>query len=96
VRQILTDIINVQNFDDVLPTTLGLAKWGRTEAVFQLLFFNCAFVPAGRFSIKLLLLTSTSVFQLGFGLPGRTEQYFPHFAKPCPLVAIFKQHLHHK
>jgi len=24
-----------------------LPKWGRTEAVFQLLFFNFAFVPAG-------------------------------------------------
>jgi hypothetical protein len=40
-----------------------------------------------------LLLSSSSVFQLGFG-SGRTEFYFPTFAKPCPLVAIC-EHLKH-
>ena len=33
-----------------------------------------------------LLLSSSSVFQLGFG-SGRKEFYFPTFAKPCPLCA---------
>jgi hypothetical protein len=28
------------------PITWGLPKWGRTEAVFQLLFFNFALYPA--------------------------------------------------
>ena len=30
-------------------TTWGLPKWGRTEAVFQLLFFNLASYRAGRY-----------------------------------------------
>jgi hypothetical protein len=34
---------------DKLHTTRGLPKWGRTEAVFQLLFFNLASYPAGRY-----------------------------------------------
>jgi hypothetical protein len=31
-----------------LQLTWGLAQYGRTEAVFQLLFFNVAFVQAGQ------------------------------------------------
>jgi hypothetical protein len=34
------------------PTTWGLAQYGRTEAVFQLLFFNVAFVRAGQTSLN--------------------------------------------
>ena len=35
-----------------LQLTLGFAQYGRTEAVFQLLFFNLAFVPAGQTSLN--------------------------------------------
>jgi hypothetical protein len=34
------------------PVTWGLAQYGRTEAVFQLLFFNVAFVRAGQTSLN--------------------------------------------
>ncbi len=35
-----------------MQLTWGLPKWGRTEAVFQLLFFNLASYPAGRYKFS--------------------------------------------
>jgi hypothetical protein len=40
-----------------------------------------------------LLLSSSSSFSISSG-SGRTEFYFPTFAKPCPLVASVGQTLH--
>ena len=38
--------IDTASQDEGQQVTLGLPKWGRTEAVFQLLFFNLASYPA--------------------------------------------------
>ena len=39
----------IRQVPKALRTTGGLPKWGRTENVFQLLFFNLASYPAGRY-----------------------------------------------
>ena len=46
-----------------------------------------AFVRADEFQFSFLLLSSSSVFQLGFG-SGRTFFKFPNIAKPCSLAVI--------
>jgi hypothetical protein len=46
-----------------------------------------AFVRADEFQFGFLLLSSSSVFQLGFG-SGRTFFKFPNIAKPCSLAVI--------
>ena len=38
--------------DKATRTTRGLAKYGRTETVFQLLYFNLATYPAGRYKFS--------------------------------------------
>ena len=38
--------------DEEQQVTRGLAKYGRTEAVFQLLYFNLAAYPAGRYKFS--------------------------------------------
>jgi hypothetical protein len=50
-----------------------------------------AFVRADEFQFGFLLLSSSAVFQLGFG-SGRTFFKFPNIAKPCSLAVIVKRH----
>jgi hypothetical protein len=55
-----------------------------------------AFVPADEIQFGFLLLSSSAVFQLGFG-SGRTIFKFPNIAKPCSLVAsVTDMPLRHK
>jgi hypothetical protein len=50
-----------------------------------------AFVRADEFQFGFLLLSLSSVFQLGFG-SGQTFFKFPNIAKPYSLVVIVEQH----
>ena len=61
------------------------ADGSRVSAVVTLL----CYISGGRITILLLFLTSTLIYKLGFGLPGRTEQHSPTSPSPARYLPYY-------